>query len=173
MHYDSFFWNSLGKYWGIIVHHPTRAPDVLPESHPLKPCLQSHLIGWHSLEGHVLTSPFSLSSSMNKAFSDYIKQGLFNRSQPWLHPGNRELQSYTQLYTITSPWLMNRAFRHHCRPNQNRQRKVGGTERERIINMMLTSDRPIYFADDIDSFRETLHNCGLTEVDIFTGHFQI
>ncbi len=32
--------------------------------------------------------------------------------------------------------------------------------------MMPTSDRPIYFADDIDSFRETLHNCGLTEVNI-------
>lgn len=72
MQYDSFLWNSLGNYWGIIVHHPTRAPDVSSGS---------HLIGWQSLEGHVLTSPISLSSSMNKAFSDYIKQGLFNRSQ--------------------------------------------------------------------------------------------
>lgn len=157
MHYDSFFWNSLGKYWGIIVHHPTRAagPRTSCLNHILWSHAYSHLIGWHSLEGHVLTSPFSLSSTMNKAFSDYIKQGLFNRSQPWLHPGNRELQSYTQLYTITSTWLMNRAFRHHCRLNQNRQRRVGGTERKRIINMMPTTDRPIYFADDINSFRET------------------
>lgn len=93
MHYDSFFWNSLGNYRGIIVQRPTRALVVVPPWVSLKPCKQSRLIGWQSLEGHVLTSFFfpSLSSGMNKAFSDHIKQGLFNRSQPCLRSGNREL----------------------------------------------------------------------------------
>lgn len=147
----------LGNYWGIIVHHPTRAPNVLPGSHPLKPCTQSHLIGWQSLEGLVLTSHFSLFSSMNKAFSDYIKQGLFNCSQPWLHPGNRELpwargqavgrrvgaaiiHNFTPLL-LHGSWIEPLDLTGDWSKIDNEKWEEQG---ERIIDMMLT-DRWIYF----------------------------